>query len=184
MAIRHLHDIFTIDDHSYICPPYFVNGSLTSIHVGKYTSIAQGCIIDCGFGHDYKNVSTFPFHTLKEVTPNLYSKGNIEIGSDCWIGNAVTLMSGITIGNGSVIGAGTVVRRDVEPYEIYIGGDYTSPFMGNHTMYHGRKKFRFSPEIIEKLLALAWWDWTEERVLTNAELLVDKDINKFLNEHI
>lgn len=66
--IRHLHDRFTLDDHSYICQPYYVCGSLTSIHVGKYTSIAQGCTIDCGFGHNYKNVSTFPFHTLKEVT--------------------------------------------------------------------------------------------------------------------
>ncbi len=169
--IRHLHDRFTLDDHSYICPPYFVNGSLTNIHVGKYTSIAQGCIIDCGFGHDYKNVSTFPFHTLKEVKPNLYSKGDIIVKSDCWIGNAVTLMSGITIENGAVIGAGAVVRRNIEPYEIY--KESKEP-----------EKFRFKPEIIEKLLALAWWDWPEERILANVELLVEHDIENFLLNHI
>lgn len=171
MAIRHLHDRFTLDDHSYICQPYYVCGSLTAIHVGKYTSIAQGCTIDCGFGHNYKNVSTFPFHTLKEVTPNLYSKGEINVLNDVWIGNAVTLMSGVTIGNGSIVGANSTVRRDILPYEIYTGSK--TP-----------EKFRFSPEIIEKLLALTWWDWEESRILANAELLVDKDINRFLNEHV
>lgn len=172
MAIRHLHDRFTIDDNSYICSPYFVNGSLSSIHVGKYTSIAQGCIIDCGFGHNYKNVSTFPFHILKEgVKDNLYSKGDIVIRSDVWIGNAVTLMSGITIENGAIIGAGTVVRRNIEPYEIYTGNS-------------DKKRYRFDAETINKLLELAWWDWTEERILANAHLLVDQNINNFLNNYI
>lgn len=172
MAIRYIHDRFLMGDHSYICLPYYINGGISAIHVGKYCSIAQGCIIDCGFGHDYKNVTTFPMHILKENVPqNLYSKGDIILFNDIWVGNQVTLMSGITIGNGAVIGANATVRRNILPYEIYTGSK--TP-----------EKYRFSPEIISKLLEIAWWDWSDEKVLANCELLVDKDINNFINNHI
>lgn len=171
MAIRYIHDRFLMDDHSYICSPYSINGSMAKLVVGKYTSIAQGLVVDLGFQHYYKAATTFPMHTLKEGVPsNVWVKGDITVGSDCWLGNAITLMGGITIGNGAVIGAGEVVRRDILPYEIYTGSK--TP-----------EKYRFSPEIIAKLLEMAWWDWPEERVILNAELLVDRDINNFINNH-
>lgn len=169
--IRHLHDRFTLDSHSYICQPYSVNGSMANIHVGKFCSIAQGAIFDVGFQHYYKAATTFPMHMLKDVPSNVWCRGDITLHNDVWCGNAITLMGGVTIGNGAVIGANTVVRRDILPYEIYIGA--TTP-----------GKFRFSEPIIEKLLEIAWWDWPEERVLANAALLVNPDIQKFLNEHV
>lgn len=85
-------------------------------------------------------------------------------------------MSGITIGNGAVIGAGTIVRRDIEAYEIYTGNPAH--------FYEPLRKYRFDKETIEKLLEIAWWDWPEERVLANAELLAQSNIDKFINEHI
>lgn len=171
MAIRHLHDRVSLEDHSYICEPYSINGSMAVLKIGKYTSIAQGSVFDLGFQHYYKAATTFPMHILKDVPSNVWCKGDIIIESDCWLGDRVTVMGGVRISNGAVVGANCVVRRDILPYEIYTGSKKP-------------EKFRFKPEIIADLLALAWWDWPEERILENAHLLVDRDIQKFLNEHV
>lgn len=169
--IRYLHDRVTLEDHSYICDPYSINGSMAILRIGKYTSIAANLCVDLGFQHYYKAATTFPMHILKEGVPsNVWAKGDIILKSDVWCGNNVTLMSGITIENGAIVGANSTVRRDLLPYEIYTGSK--TP-----------EKFRFKPEIIEKLLEISWWDWPEERIILNAELLVDRDINKFINEH-
>lgn len=170
--IRHLHDRFTLEDHSYICEPYYVCGSMANIHVGKYVSIAQGCTFDVGFQHYYKAATTFPMHILKEGVPsNVWCRGDINIKSDCWLGNNVTLMGGVTICDGAIVGANSTVRRDVEPYEIYTGSKEP-------------EKFRFPKEIIQELMRMRWWDWPEERILANSELLVYRDIERFLREHI
>ena len=171
MAIRYIHDRFLMDDHSYICSPYYINGSMATLHVGKYCSIAASLCVDLGFQHYYKAATTFPMHKLKDVPSNTWSKGDIHVLNDVWIGTAATLMGGITIGNGAIVGANTTVRRDILPYEIYIGSK--TP-----------EKFRFSIEIIEKLLEIAWWDWDEARVLENAELLIDRNVENFINNHI
>ncbi len=167
----------TLGKASYICEPKHIHGGMTDITIGNYCSVAANVTFDAGFGHDYKNVTTFPMHILKQgIKSNLYSGGNIIIESDVWIGMNAWIMSGVTIHNGAVIGANTVVRRDVAPYEIYIG----EPLH----FYSSVRKYRFKPEIIEKLLALAWWDWPEERILANTGLLADHDIERFLNEHV
>lgn len=156
---------------SYACDPQF-RGNANKITVGNFSSIADGCVFDCGFNHNYKNVTTFPLHKLDARLPsNIRETLDITIQNDCWIGEGVMIMSGITIENGAVIGANSVVRRDILPYEIYTGSK--TP-----------EKFRFKSEIIEKLLEISWWDWEESRILANAHLLVDKDINNFLNNHI
>jgi len=124
-------------------------------------------------------------HILKEGVPsNLWCKGDIHVLNDCWIGENVTLMGGVTIGNGAIIGANTTVRRDVLPYEIYIGGDYSYYQKGLRPTTDQSKKFRFDEKTRERLLELAWWDWEESRILANAELLAQPDIERFLNEHI
>jgi serine acetyltransferase len=46
-----------------------------------------------------------------------------------------------------VVAAGAVVTRDVAPYQVVAG----VPARPLH--------LRFAPEIIERLLAIAWWDW-------------------------
>lgn len=48
-------------------------------------------------------------------------KYDVEIGSDCWIGENVLLISGVHLGNGSVVLAGAVVTKDVPSYAI-VGG--------------------------------------------------------------
>ena len=49
------------------------------------------------------------------------SKGGVNIGNDCWIGQHVFIVGGVTIGDGAVVYAGAVVTKDVPPYAI-VGG--------------------------------------------------------------
>ncbi len=71
----------------------------------------------------------------------------IVIGPDAWIGRAAIILPGRSIGAGAIVGAGAVVTKDVAPHTIVAG---------NPARVIRR---RFSEEISERLMHLAWWDW-------------------------
>jgi serine acetyltransferase len=77
-------------------------------------------------------------------------------------------MSGITIGDGAVIAANSHVVKNVEPYSI-VGGN-PAKFI----------KYRFSPEQIEKLLEIKWWNWEDEKINKYTPLLCNTDIDEFI----
>ena len=45
----------------------------------------------------------------------------VRLGSDCWIGEKVSILRGSQVGTGSVIGAQTVVKGDIPPYSVAVG---------------------------------------------------------------
>ena len=55
------------------------------------------------------------------TTRELYSKGEVIIGKNVWIGDKVTILPGVSIGDGAVIGANAVVSKDVPQYKIAVG---------------------------------------------------------------
>ena len=65
-------------------------------------------------------------------------------------GGNISYIPGVKIGDGAVIAAGAVVVKDVPPYAI-VGGVPAKII-----------RYRFSPEIIEKLLELKWWNLDDE----------------------
>lgn len=150
----------------------------TKLHIGKYCSIADEIHVYLGGNHNMNSVTTFPF-SIDSTPDNLFgtkgsqplSKGDIHIGNDVWIGSNVSIMSGIEIGSGSVIAAFSHVVKDVLPYEV-VGGN-----PARHI------KFRFSKDIINQLLEIAWWDWPQDKILRNVTPLLSKpsdELMKFL----
>ena len=77
-------------------------------------------------------------------------------------------MDGVTIGDGAVIGAGAVVSKDIPPYAVAVGIPIKVV------------KYRFTPDIIEQLLAMQWWNQDETVLQKVAEHFFD--INSFLKE--
>ena len=72
------------------------------------------------------------------------------IGADTWIGAGAMIKPEVTLGHGAVVAAGALVTKDVEAYTIVAG----TP---------AKVLRRRQPEdIAERLIALAWWDWSHE----------------------
>jgi phosphonate metabolism protein (transferase hexapeptide repeat family) len=74
------------------------------------------------------------------------------IGPDTWLGHGVIVKPDVTIGAGAVVAAGAVVTRDVAPYMI-VAGIPASPL-----------RQRFAEPVAGRMMALAWWDWSHERL--------------------
>lgn len=77
-------------------------------------------------------------------TPDMLK--TVTIGNDVWMGHNVNVMSGINVGDGAIIGASAVVTKDVPPYAIVAGVPATV------------MRYRFTDEIIVRLLRSRWWD--------------------------
>jgi len=144
-------------------------GTENDVYVGKYCSIALNVLMDCGMNHNYNNISTYPFNNMNKkfshLTGQVISRGDIKIGNDVWIGRNSTIMSGVTVGDGAIIGAHSLVTKDVAPYEV-VGG-----VPAKHIRY------RFEHSIIEKLLQIKWWNWSNSEVEKIVPILMSNDIN-------
>ncbi len=150
-----------------------LRGDISDIYIGKFCSLAQNVIFDCGWHHNTEFVTTFPLNVfldkLKHITSHPKSKGDIIIENDVWIGEGSIIMGGIRIGNGAVIGAGSVITKDVPPYSIVCG-------------VPGKViKYRFLGSQIQSLEKLKWWDWPIEKIIENGETLMSNNINKIIN---
>ena len=75
-----------------------------------------------------------------------------RIGHDTWIGHNAQVKPEVTVGHGAVIAAGAVVTRDVAPYMI-VAGMPAKPL-----------RARLAPDLAERMMALAWWDWDHARL--------------------
>lgn len=109
--------------------------------IGSYCSIAPEVVFLTDGEHSYKSISTYPFAT-RYFNKNIdtFSKGNIIIDDDVWIGYGAIIMSGVHIGQGAIIAAGAVVTKAVMPYAI-VGGVPANVI-----------KYRFDKNIIDELL--------------------------------
>ena len=74
------------------------------------------------------------------------------LGADCWIGHGAIIKPEVTVGIGAIVASGAVVTKDVGPF-MMVAGCPAKPL-----------RARFEPEIIERLLSLAWWDWDHTRL--------------------
>lgn len=54
----------------------------------------------------------------RPITRPLYSKGEVIIGNNVWIGDKATILPNVHIGEGSIIAANAVVTKDVLEYSV------------------------------------------------------------------
>lgn len=178
------------EGHNYIGLKTSFKGSLGyGSYIGAESRICAKIGRYCSIGENVRTVNGFhPTGTMVSTHPAFYSKNNsvgisylkdncfeelryadpenkhdVVIGNDVWVGSNVTFIAGVTVGHGAVIAAGAVVTKDVEPYAI-VGGVPAKVI-----------KYRFDKEIIDKLLALEWWNKDVEWLSKNAQLFVNTE---------
>ena len=149
--------------------------------VGKYSSIGPDVSIIFGGNNRQDWITTSPlpagtfqaykkFPKAKNIKDFIYSKGEVKIGNDVWIGAKTIILSGSTIGDGVCIAAGSVVSGEIEPYSIVAGNPAKEI------------KKRFSEDIIKKLLTIKWWNFSDEKVNEYSDLLCSEKIEIFLKK--
>jgi len=143
----------SVGDYSYVG----IYSHLKNVRIGKFCSIGPGCLFGWGI-HPIHGISTAPmFYSTGKQNGITFSSEDkveeilpIEIGNDVFIGMNVTILDGVRIGDGAVIGAGAVVSKDIPPYAVAVGNPIRII------------KYRFSQEIIDALLKIRWWEFSEE----------------------
>ena len=132
--------------------------TLLNSHIGQFCSIA-GRVNVGGMRHPIEYVSTSPtFLSHRDSLKKKFANHHympievVKIENDVWIGEGAFIKAGVSIGNGAVIGMGSVVTSDVSDYAIVAGNPAKLIRM------------RFEPHIIEGLLQLKWWDFSDEKL--------------------
>lgn len=145
----------------------FIMRGTGKIKIGSY----------CAFGRDIKLITSNHDYTYPVMQYGFYKKYfgqkpkqmnieidlfSIEIGSDVWIGDNVSILPNVKIGHGAILGTGSVITKDVDPYTI-VGG-IPAKFI----------KDRFSEDTKNKLLSSEWWNWDDKKIIANKNFFFNK----------
>ena len=177
------HPMIEIGDYSYYddpdgpekfletCVRYHFDHMGDRLVIGKFCAIAaKAQFIMNGANHALDGFSTYPFSIFGRGWDRHHtdwaknSRGDTVIGNDVWIGAGATILPGVKIGNGAIIGTCAVVAQDVPDYGVAVSNPAKIV------------KRRFAPEVIERLMAVAWWDWPPEKVTENLKAIQGADI--------
>ena len=142
--------------------------------IGKFTSISFDVKIGL-VAHPLNYLSTSPIlyskrrGWLKETIYNDSQSGFVEIGNDVLISANAIILAGVKIGDGAVIGAGALVNKDVPPYAIVAG--VPAKII----------RYRFTEEVINKLLKIKWWDLSKDNILKHQSNF--NDVQSFVDQY-
>ncbi|MCB9418924.1 MAG: CatB-related O-acetyltransferase [Ardenticatenaceae bacterium] len=168
--------LLTIGDYTYGAPSILDSGGdVGKVIIGRYCSIAKEVTILVGGNHHPDWVSMYPIRIMFDLPGKFedgqpFTKGDVIIGSDVWIGQGSFILSGVRIGNGAVIAARSVCTRDVPDYAIVAG------------MPARIIRMRFSESQIDSLLNIAWWNWNHDKVKENVKLLCSSNVDEFIRK--
>lgn len=160
--------------------------------IGAFCSFAMG--VDVVTNHEFRYITTHPIiyqgkHIAGGEHPSYlykdfdYYMENIEpksdmikkqrrmtIGNDVWLGRNVIITNSSNIGNGVIAAAGAVITKDVPDYAVVAGVPARII------------KYRYTPNQIEALNKIEWWNWTDDEIrerYSDLYLPVDEFIRKY-----
>ena len=146
--------------------------------IGRFCALAHGIqFVMNGANHAMTGFSTYPFNIFGQGWEDGFDvdtilsglKGDTIVGNDVWIGEKAVIMPGVSIGDGAIVAAHAVVTGPVRPYEI-VGGNPAKPI-----------RRRFDEATVDRLLAIAWWDWPAEKIGRNLNAIRGSDIDALEN---
>ena len=138
--------------------------------IGRFCSIgAEARFIMNGGNHPTDWITTYPFPAFGEgwedaMPAQWPTRGDTVIGNDVWIGYGAIIMPAVHVGDGAIIGTGAVVTRSVPPYAI-VGGNPAAVI-----------RYRFESAVIDRLLALRWWDWDAATITARVRAICAGDV--------
>ena len=147
-----------LGEHSYIG----VGSWATCCEIGPFCSI--GAKTNIGLTqHTLNTISTSPIFQLqrnatgvswteRDYSPNILDTPKTILEADVWVGSNAIIMPGIKLHTGCVIGAGAVVTHDVPPFAIVAGVPARI------------LRYRFSQDVIDRLLEIKWWNLPDEEI--------------------
>lgn len=157
-----------VGDFSYNAPYVFSKSNEVECRIGKFCSFGEDIKIFLCADHGVHYNTTYPFSAFFPEYSDIkhsFTKGDVVIGNDVWVGQRAIVLSGVTIGDGCVIGAGAVVSKSVPEYSIVVGNP-------------GKViKTRFSEGEIARLKEMSWWEWPYEDIYWAIPLLQSNDID-------
>ena len=171
LKFRKLYPKFSMGKYTYGVPVVKHWDKKSVLTIGAYCSIAKNVQIYLGGNHRPEWITTYPFphffQDKSDINDYSISRGNVTIGSDVWLCQNCTILSGVTIGHGSVIANGAVVSKNVEPYSIVAGNPAA------------HVKWRFDDQVRAALLETAWWEWPHDEIQDIIHLLCSDNIDAF-----
>lgn len=145
-------------------PNMDIHAHVNQVKIGSFCSIARGVTIQ-EYYHHMDHLTTYNIHKNiyeESVDKDIFSKGNIVINNDVWIGANATILSGVRIGNGVIIAANSLVNKDIPDFAIVAGNPVKII------------KMRFDIDLIKKINEIKWWDWSLEKIVNNKALFEGK----------
>ena len=162
----------TVGPHTYERPIVRCFGTDDKLIIGGYSSLCLSAMVLVGGDHGSDRVTTYAQRfrwNMEGAEGFTITTGDTCIGSDVWLCERATVLSGVRVGDGAVIGACAVVTKDVPPYAI-VGGNPARVI-----------RYRHTPEQIEALLQIKWWDWPDADVVDAVPLLEGTDADAFID---
>lgn len=172
--LRNKYPRYEIGEYTYGEPHIINYNDGGTLKIGKFCGIAYGVTFVIGGNHYYRQMCQYPLRFMMHDVrmQDSFSKGDLIIENDVWIGVGALVLDGLTIGNGATIGAATVVAKSVEPYSIVIG---------NPARVIGK---RFDDKTIEILQEIQWWNWSVEKIKKYTKAIVSTNIDELVEVYL
>jgi len=165
-----------IGDYSY-CDRY---ADIANAEVGKFVNIASFTRIG-PTDHPMEQAALHHFHYRSDDYWDDVGRDEAffarrvarraVLGHDSWIGHGAVIRPEISVGIGAVVASSAVVTRDVPPFTV-VAGVPAKPI-----------RARFPEAVIDRLMALAWWDWDHATLRARLEDFRNLGAEAFLEKY-